>query len=460
MTAGVVAILLFLAVGWPLATLLDPDSRWSLRSGLAFLLGSGASGLLLLVLSLAGVRWSLASLLLSVALVAGAGWVWARRSGIRIGRTKPPPERRTIVGAIADFLCGVLVAGYALFATRAPTVEYDFIGIWGVKAREFWVAGGIDWRFLENPFNEFAHVDYPILLPLVFDAQTLIRGVWDDRWLGLLFVAWGVAALFVARSFLIEEGGRTLASLATLAVMSAAFSPWIGLAEGPLVACGTGGLLFIRRGLREARSRDLLCGSVLLGLAGLYKNEGLALLVAAAVAIALSAPWRHVGRLWPAALIAGSWVVLRSAHHLETDLTTGPMSERIVQHLHNLRPMFEAIATYTLGKPLFWTGIALALLLNLPRAVRRERFLLTTIVVQIGFYLAAYVATPHDVTWHIRWSWERIVNQVSLALAFLAIVLVMPELPRFHGGPPALGRPREEPGQPPAAAPEATAAPL
>ena len=127
------------------------------------------------------------------------------------------------------------------------------------------------------------------------------------------------------------------------------------------------------------------------------------------------------------------------------------MSERIVQHIHNLRPMFDAIATYTLGKPLFWSGIALALLLNLPRAVRRERFLLTTIVVQIGFYLAAYVVTPHDVTWHVRWSWERIVNQVSLGLAFLSLTLVMPELRGLSGGRPALGSPRGEPGQPPEA---------
>jgi hypothetical protein len=327
-------------------------------------------------------------------------------------------------------MCAVLIAGYALFATRAPTVEYDFIGIWGVKAREFLLAGGVDWRFLENPFNEFAHVDYPILLPLVFDVQTLIRGAWDDRWLGLLFVAYGAAALVLVRSFLREEGGRTLASVGTLALMSSAFSPWIGLAEGPLVACGTGGLLFVRRGLRTGRRRDLYCGSLLLGLAGLYKNEGMALIAAAAIGIAAAGSWRNLVRLWPAVAVAGSWIVLRSAHHLQTDLTTGPMSARIVEHIHNLGPMFAAIGRYTVGKPLFWSGLALAILLNLPRAARRERFLLTAIVVQVGFYLAAYVVTPHDVTWHVRWSWERIVNQVTLALGFLAIVLLIPELRR------------------------------
>jgi hypothetical protein len=447
MIAALATIVLFLAVGWPLAMLLDRESPWPLRSGFAYLLGSAACGLSLLLLSLLGIRWSLTSIVCAAALVAVIGWVSTRRR--TTGHAPPPaipPDRITIIGAVADSLSAVLVAGYALFATRAPTVEYDFIGIWGVKAREFWVASGVDWRFLENPFNEFAHVDYPILLPLIFDVQTLMRGAWDDRWLGLLFVAFGAAALLMTRSFFNEEGGKTLASIATLAVMSSAFSPWLGLAEGPVVACGSGGLLFIRRGLQRARPRDLLCGSILLGLAALYKNEGAALIVAAAVAVAASAPWRNLVRLWPAALIAGSWIVLRSAHHLQTDLTTGPMSERIVQHLHNLGPMFAAIGKYTLGKPFFWSGIALAILLNLPRAVRSERFLLTAIVVQIGFYLAAYVVTPHDVTWHVRWSWERIVNQVTLSLAFLAIALVMPELRSFSGRASALGRPRGEPG--------------
>lgn len=448
MTAGAATILLFLTVGWPLAMRLDPEASWSLRSGLAFLLGSAACGVSLLFLSLVGVHWSLGSLLLAAALIGGIGWVWIRRRPMAIAPLMPSPARTTIVAVVADSLSALLVAGYALFATRAPTVEADFITIWGVKAREFWVAGGIDWRFLENPFNEFAHVDYPILLPLIFDVQTLIRGAWDDRWLGLLFVAYGAAALLVARSFLIEEGGRALASIATLAVLSSAFSPWLGLAEGPVVACGTGGLLFIRRGLQRARPRDLLCGSILLGLAGLYKNEGVALIVAAAVAVAVSAPWRNLARLWPAALIAGSWIVLRSAHHLHTDLITGPMSERIVQHIHNLGPMFAAIGKYTLGKPFFWSGIALAILLNLPRAVRSERFLLTAIVVQVGFFLAAYLVTPHDVTWHVRWSWERIVNQVTLSLAFLAIALVMPELRSLSGGAPVLGRGRGEASAP------------
>ena len=76
--------------------------------------------------------------------------------------------------------------GYALYATLAPLWEWDFWAIWGLKARVFLEAGGIDWHFLESRWNAFAHPDYPLLVPLNFDFVALINGGWSDRWLGLL----------------------------------------------------------------------------------------------------------------------------------------------------------------------------------------------------------------------------------------------------------------------------------
>jgi hypothetical protein len=131
-------------------------------------------------------------------------------------------------------------------------------------------------------------------------------------------------------------------------------------------------------------------------------------------------------RLWPAIAIVTPWFLLRRLHHLQTDLTTGPILDRVTGRLANLKPMFSALATYTTGKPLFWIGVSLALLLTLRAAVTRERFLLVTLLVQTAFFLAAYIVTPHDVTWHVRWSWERIVSQITLPLGFVAIALLIP----------------------------------
>jgi hypothetical protein len=118
--------------------------------------------------------------------------------------------------------------------------------------------------------------------------------------------------------------------------------------------------------------------------------------------------------------------MLRRLHHLQTDLTTGPILDRITNHLANLQPMIAALATYTTGKRFLWFGVVIALVLTFRRAVTRERFLLVALLAQVLFFLGAYIVTPHDVTWHIHWSWERIVNQITLPLAFVALSLLVP----------------------------------
>ena len=117
------------------------------------------------------------------------------------------------------------------------------------------------------------------------------------------------------------------------------------------------------------------------------------------------------------------------------------MLPRVVEHLSNPGPMLRAMLLYSLGKPLFWSGVLLALLLGLPR-LRREKFLLVTIALQLAFFIAAYLVTPHDVTWHVRWSWERIVTQLAAPIGFLAVVAMfgarsLPEIQRVADANPA-----------------------
>ena len=431
MIAALLTIALCLATGWPLSKLLDRDARLSLRIGTSFLLGSALGGAVLFLFSIAQIHWSRGALLAGMLLIAAITAVVAlRREPHHLVRNEKrlSTHWKRLLSIAIDLMTGTLTAGYALFATIGPTIEYDFIGIWGVKAKEFWYAGGIDWRFLENPFNEFAHVDYPILLPLIFDVQTLIRGSWDARWLGALHVAFGVAALLSVRAFIEEETENSLiVATATLALACVAFSPWIGLAEGPLVASGTVGLLYVRRAVLTSHPADVLRGALFLGMAGSFKNEGVALILAVAVGLALTAP-RFLSRLWPSVAIVAPWFLLRSLHHLQTDLTAGPILARAAGRLADLQPMISALATYSTGKRCFWLGVAIALVLAFRRAYTRERFLLVTMLVQVGFFLAAYIVTPHDVVWHVHWSWERIVSQITLPLGFAAIALLVPSL--------------------------------
>jgi hypothetical protein len=259
-------------------------------------------------------------------------------------------------------------------------------------------------------------------VPLLFDVHAVIANAWIDRWLGVVNVGFGIATLLILRAHLAEEiATRWIRVAATVALVPFALSPWIGLAECAMVGYGSAGLLCLRRAVRNSTARDALLGAIYLGLAANSKNEGLALIAAAAAALLLTNR-RMLVHLWPAVLLALPWTALRFVHHLRNDLVAG-------YHVGDVAQTLAALAQQAVGKPVFWFGVVLALVIA-PRGILRERFLAIAIVLQLLFFVAAYVVTPHDVVWHVRWSWERIVGQVTPLIVFVAIVLIAPFLQR------------------------------
>src|SRR5438445_8061012 len=176
MTATLIAILSLAVFGIPIALAVDRNARGPLLIGTAFLYGSGTMFLVLLALSIAHIRWTLISVTIASLLIFCSA-AFARRRG------EPSPE--STKPHLLDLLTIYTIVCYAFFATLAAVWEWDFWAIWGLKARTFLEIGGIDWRFLESPWNTFAHTDYPLLVPLNYDFVALLNGGWGDRWLGL-----------------------------------------------------------------------------------------------------------------------------------------------------------------------------------------------------------------------------------------------------------------------------------
>lgn len=433
-----VAIVAAWAIGFPVARWLDPTTRRGLLAGSAGLLGLGTAGIVLGILSLLGLRWtpwSAGAGMLVVAIASGMGSRLVGRSNFQLPDS---PARQSIaqspIAWIADAGTVLVLVGYGMMATVAPSAEFDFIGIWGVKGRLFWQAGRIDWSMLRDPFLSYSHHDYPILLPLMLDYLAVAGGVWNDEAMGLLYVAFALMTLLMIRSALRDgTGSAAMASLATLGLTGAACSPYFGIAEGPLIAFGTGAFLQLRRGLRDGNAGAVRMGAVLLGLAALTKNEGLAWLVAVSISFFLAHRrdrWRSLVALWPAPALAMLWLVPRTVFRLSTDLAEGSVLSRVWQHLHQLDVYFQTLRTYPIGKPLFWFGVIIVFALTARRAVQSEQFGLVSLAIQYGFLVGAYLATPNDITWHLRYSAERVINQLTPVLAFTAIVLIAPLLKR------------------------------
>ncbi len=400
----IVALTQILVVGLPLAMLLDRESSRARLLGLAYLLGSGVVSIVMLALP----SWS--PVVVTAVIVAIAAILWAIRP---IGPTGPISPIGPVRPAFADLLTLVLALAHARAAMRRPVGHWDFWAIWGLKGRTFFEHRGINWTWLEHPWNAFAHPDYPPLLPLSYAFSAMQAGDWNDGHLRVVTTLFAVAALLVVRDFFERELGAKLAAWATLGVASIALSHWIGIAEAPLIAYGATGLLFIR-------SRRMTLGAILLGCAATTKNEGLTLIVAAAGALVVSQRLRDLPRLGPALAIAAPWQILRAFHVLPTDLLAGPLRDRIVA---NLAKSSELLLHFWSVQPELWIMLVVALVI-FARDLRRERFILTAVALQLLFYVAAILTTPNDLRWQIDYSAGRLLEQVALPLAFATLTIL------------------------------------
>ena len=104
--------------------------------------------------------------------------------------------------------------------------------------------------------------------------------------------------------------------------------------------------------------------------------------------------------------------------------------------------MLQAMAAYSPGRVIFWIGLVVALAIGWRRVVGEERFLASVIALQLIAFIVAYVITPHDVSWHVRWSWERIVTQLAAVTGFLAVVVLFGDRPSSASGPATFSPPQ------------------
>ncbi len=458
LSAILVAILSLVVLGIPIALSVDRKSRGALLTGTAFLYGSGAIFLELLALSVLNVRWTLVSVTIAALLVSSASAAVARLR-VPVQPTRPPVIVRPHLFDAATLLT---IAGYAVYATLAPLWEWDFWAIWGLKARVFLDAGGIDWRFLGSPLNTFAHVDYPQLVSFNFDLVALIGGEWSDRWLGLLFVAWSLAIVLIVRALAARETTPFLGALITFGLSGLAVSRYVGLAEGALIAFGSAGVLFVRSALDDDDPASWRHGALMLGFAANCKNEGLALLAAVTMALVAESWWRGLVRarsegdsgkpirrvfttllrLAPAYILAIPWLLLRATHALPTDIAGGSAASRLMARL----PYAHQILGFLMAKlyqPWLWVAVLVGILLAPSVARRRERFVFFVTGIQFFFYVGAYLSTPHNLRWHVLSSWPRLTGQIALPIAFVVLVMLANSLQASQDAPHAEARPDE-----------------
>jgi hypothetical protein len=418
MTSSLLTAALLIVLGVPIAMALPARARhWHGLIGEAYLLGAGAATFVLFALSLAGILWSRTSLALGCLLVA----LLAMLPVIRRGVPRPKMPELGLANVI-DVVTAALSGGHFLLATAAPPVESDYLLIWGVKARMFLAAAGIDWSYLEAPLNGPSHPDYPLHLPLLYDVYALVHGSWPEAWTGFPTFAFGFAALLALRGLLADELPKLARAVATLILMPLLFSPFIGIGEAPLIAYATIGVLYVKRGAAQASRHEIITGAVFLGLAAWSKNEGLSLIGAVVLGMIVARRSRLLPWLLPAVAINIPWLVIHRLHGLKVDLAAGGALERLTARLTDPLPIIEALLPRT-GMPLlFWCGVVVAVAIGVRRMTADDRFLAVTTAVQLLIYVGVYFMTPRELAWHIQTSWERVLRQIMPLIVLTAIL--------------------------------------
>lgn len=420
MTLTVLVLLGVLLYGAPVALALEPRLRGAALAGASFLLGIGVAALHLFALSVAGIAWTRTSVLLSMAplliLAMVVGWVAKRRGPRRDdeGWSQPVPPGpstplgMTRAGMVFDVLTLLAIVSYAIFALWAPPFEWDFYGIWGLKGRWFFEARGVDWAWLRA---NVAQSDYPPLVPLMFDFIAVVTGHWNDAAFGWLYVALGASLIAVFRGF--------SSPAATLAVAFPALNVWVGLADAAVMAYGCAGVLLLRAGATRT-------GAIFLGLAAWSKNEGLAWIVTAAVALLfVTRSVRKVVALWPAAVLIAPWLIALRMLELESYLAKGSAVKRVFEHLGDPVKTIRALASAPPDQPYFWLVVLAIVVIFLRDALQRERFLLLAVFLQAAALVLPLLATPFDLAAHATFSLNRVPHQIAPVAAFLAAVLVL-----------------------------------
>ena len=418
--AAVLAILTTTVLGIPLALAIDRNARGTTLLGLSYLYGTGLIYAIELALALTNVHWTA----LNVTAIAIAITTIAFIKALRTQDPGPRTPHSSLIThhSVLDVATLATIAAHTSYATIARVWEWDFWAIWGLKARAFHEVGTIDWRLLASPWNDFVHPEYPLLLPLNYVYAALLGGEWNDRWLGLITIAFGVALLLIVRGMAATETKPNYAATITFACALFALPRFVGLAESPLIAFAGASVLFIRRAILFDDNVAMRHGAILLGLAASTKNEGVALIVTMVVVL-LVVKRKLVLRLWPTFVIAAPWIIVTKLHHFSSDLTRGHFFERLFYRLGAFVPI-AATLLRDLAFPWMWLAILIALL-AVPHALRvRERFVLLAFVVQIAGYIAIYFGTANDVGWQIVTSWPRLTFHLAVPLLYVTMLML------------------------------------
>lgn len=440
--------------------------------GFAFLSGAGLIGFFMLGLSLTGAKLNLFSV--GGAIIAAAGvWYWLRRGSAGEAPFVPLAAVEGEEGWFwADRLgVGLIILGAAVALLRALIPfeawhNWDAWAIWDFKAKACFEAQGIPMGYLRQEAYGFSHRDYPLGLPLLQTYLAFWSGGIGHPLLRLISPCFYLALLFMTADLLRALG---LARGRWLLAGFLGLLPFVldqsanGYADLPLSAAMTGCLAISIRSLRGQAPMWAVGWSG--AIAASIKDEGLVwagacmlvafwglrrrmtfrrAIVAGLLFLALVGPWKTVSMrlgLSSTDRVFDMATIVREAGSRAMLIVRGVVLETVGPGMASGRLWgrpgggFDELKAHIMRKwLLFWQITLIAFVLGLRKLRGDLRFPVFAVLgIQAAAVTAAYLATAHDMGWHLMTSLDRILLQIAPAFLALAAsgmpVLTEPENP-------------------------------
>jgi len=434
------------AAGWLLACLLTPLPkgtarlfRWSLGTAL----GLGMGSLSYMLWRILGGAWTPPYLLGETALFIFVFFVLAcilKKSVSAVPVVGEPAKAPGWLTA-ASLVAAAGAAGIFLARTLVePHGGWDAWAIWNLKAR-FFVRGGEAWTRMLSPVLDWAHPDYPLLLPSTIARWWSYAGSESFVWpaLAALVSAAAMAGLMWEALRLLRSGTAAAVALLCLAgTYGLAGQAASQYAEAPLALFMAASLACLVLAERTGGRGPLVLAGACAGFAAWTKNEGLLFIPV------LAAAWLLAGRRWRTPKLTAvefAWMVVGALPGLAAvavlklsipggnDLVTGLGAGALAAKLADPQRYWMILKTFTLESLKLVMPAALLAAWGLSgfrRSSDNQRGALLCLVAAAGMLLGyglVYLLTPYDLAWHLSTSASRLLMGVWPA-ALLGMLLI------------------------------------
>lgn len=448
------AVFVFISSGLAVLKIIEWHSPIGLgffaKTALSFMLGLGVISLQLFLYSLSGVPFGFIQVALPWLIVLPALFIRQFGKGpvilaFKFGLSRPGLFEAALISMIL-----VQVVYVFAFIFTLPITRWDAFLIWFLKAKAFYLDGGVNSAFFFNGSFAYSHHDYPLLLPLsitwIYTAlggadDTLAKVIYPLAYLSLLSIFH-----FTLKDFASKRAALLFTALLSLTpivlVHSAGFLLKIGpLNSGDFVGyadiilsvyfLGAGSFLYLYS--LKGDKRYLVLSALFLAMGAWTKNEGLPFAGLGFLAIAVNTAGgdrKWALRALAFAIIAAfnlPWAVYKKAYGLHSEYTGNITAAVIGANLGRLKLIFGRSAEYLFLTPsLFsfaWYAYFASLTVNLRANMKKPLATLNALVLlQFSTYVFVYVITPLDLEWHLGTSLERLLlHLLPLSMLIAAV---------------------------------------